>query len=489
MNWTLIVAGQRTGAAEEPPGVVRGEGSGSSLAHSRRGRRAADMPGLRARALFRDLGSRTFSSGTLPDSPDPIRAELFSADRLEQHAESVAAQRVLAEGGSGRPLSPRVRDSGRVLLRCYRDARRGDPRGRRDHPGRGVARRQLPRRGRRPPTRSARICRRDSTASCRSSREGPLAGLSARARARLDVRRPHRQPLRAARRSSASSGRFQRVQPLTIGELWAVPDRPPARARWRTCGGSPSRSSRAARRGSTRTRSRTSSSGSADSRPASRLPSASRPPPCRRPSPCSSSSGCATRIPSPTPALRAGSSERLAAVGHVARRARARRASAPGGDERDRPQRDHEHADDGDVRLGEFFESVSLVDEVLRAESDFGAMDFATRDRYRHAIEDLARGSGRSELEVAQEAIAGEAGRAERPAGRPRSPGRGSRLLPHLEGPSRPRDGDSAIASRYGSGCCAPTWRARPRATSGTIGIVTAFALWRSLSRSRTPRA
>ena len=31
-------------------------------------------------------------------------------------------------------------------------------------------------------------------------------------------------------------------------------------------------------------------------------------------------------------------------------------------------------------------ESVSLVDEALRAESDFAAMDFKTRDRYRHAI-------------------------------------------------------------------------------------------------------
>ena len=41
----------------------------------------------------------------------------------------------------------------------------------------------------------------------------------------------------------------------------------------------------------------------------------------------------------------------------------------------------------------EFFESVSLVDRILRAESEFGAMDFATRDRYRKAIEDLARGS------------------------------------------------------------------------------------------------
>ncbi|MGH7318695.1 MAG: glucoamylase family protein, partial [Candidatus Rokuibacteriota bacterium] len=54
----------------------------------------------------------------------------------------------------------------------------------------------------------------------------------------------------------------------------------------------------------------------------------------------------------------------------------------------------------------EFFESISLVDEALRAASHFGAMDFATRDRYRHEIEDLARSSKRSELDVAQQAIA-----------------------------------------------------------------------------------
>ena len=40
-----------------------------------------------------------------------------------------------------------------------------------------------------------------------------------------------------------------------------------------------------------------------------------------------------------------------------------------------------------------FFESVSLVDQVLSDESNFAAMDFATRDAYRHAIEDLSRGS------------------------------------------------------------------------------------------------
>ncbi len=42
----------------------------------------------------------------------------------------------------------------------------------------------------------------------------------------------------------------------------------------------------------------------------------------------------------------------------------------------------------------EFFESVSLVDEVLHAGPSYAAMDFATRDAYRHAVEELARGSG-----------------------------------------------------------------------------------------------
>jgi cyclic beta-1,2-glucan synthetase len=52
-----------------------------------------------------------------------------------------------------------------------------------------------------------------------------------------------------------------------------------------------------------------------------------------------------------------------------------------------------------------FFEEISLVDQVLRDGSEFGTMDFATRDSYRHAIEDLARGSKRSEIEVAERAV------------------------------------------------------------------------------------
>ena len=52
----------------------------------------------------------------------------------------------------------------------------------------------------------------------------------------------------------------------------------------------------------------------------------------------------------------------------------------------------------------QFVESVSLVDAILRERSSFGAMDFATRDRYRHAVEELARDSGLTELEIARRA-------------------------------------------------------------------------------------
>ncbi|MDO8435058.1 MAG: protein ndvB, partial [Candidatus Binatus sp.] len=53
----------------------------------------------------------------------------------------------------------------------------------------------------------------------------------------------------------------------------------------------------------------------------------------------------------------------------------------------------------------EFFESVSLVDETLRAGSDFANMDFPTRDRYRRAIENLARGSKHSEIDVVRKVL------------------------------------------------------------------------------------
>ncbi|HSL25409.1 MAG TPA: glucoamylase family protein, partial [Acidimicrobiia bacterium] len=51
---------------------------------------------------------------------------------------------------------------------------------------------------------------------------------------------------------------------------------------------------------------------------------------------------------------------------------------------------------------GDFVEGVSLVDRALATESSYGEMSFATRDRYRHAIEDLSKGSGTPELDIAR---------------------------------------------------------------------------------------
>lgn len=59
-----------------------------------------------------------------------------------------------------------------------------------------------------------------------------------------------------------------------------------------------------------------------------------------------------------------------------------------------------------DIDWADLFESVSLVDETLSAGGAFATMDFPTRNLYRSAIEQLARGSRFSELEIADRAMA-----------------------------------------------------------------------------------
>jgi cyclic beta-1,2-glucan glucanotransferase len=56
------------------------------------------------------------------------------------------------------------------------------------------------------------------------------------------------------------------------------------------------------------------------------------------------------------------------------------------------------------VDWSEFFESVSLVEQALRNGSRVAEMDFPTRDRYRHAVEDLSRRTDLTEIEVAERA-------------------------------------------------------------------------------------
>ncbi len=75
-----------------------------------------------------------------------------------------------------------------------------------------------------------------------------------------------------------------------------------------------------------------------------------------------------------------------------------------------------------ELEWSDFFESVSLVDAALRAGSDFAQMDFATRNLYRSAIEELCRGSKLTELEVARATLNAASNGADT-TGRQRDPG------------------------------------------------------------------
>jgi cellobiose phosphorylase len=54
-----------------------------------------------------------------------------------------------------------------------------------------------------------------------------------------------------------------------------------------------------------------------------------------------------------------------------------------------------------------FFESVSLVEQVLHRDpaAVYGRMDFASRDRYRHAVEEIAEPTGHGQLSVALKSV------------------------------------------------------------------------------------
>jgi cellobiose phosphorylase len=61
----------------------------------------------------------------------------------------------------------------------------------------------------------------------------------------------------------------------------------------------------------------------------------------------------------------------------------------------------------GAIDWRDFVEATSVVDHTLRNDPVlvYGSMDFATRDRYRHAVEEIARHSPMSEDEVAHKAV------------------------------------------------------------------------------------
>ncbi|MHB8381389.1 MAG: GH36-type glycosyl hydrolase domain-containing protein [Candidatus Binataceae bacterium] len=368
------------------------------------------------------------SAAFTTNADEPILAELFGIERLEQHAESLAAaQPVTMNPKTGRQLATRLRDNGKVLLAAYRsiaaairEERAITPaaewlvdnfhvveeqiREIRDDLPRGYYR-QLPKLA-----------------------DGPLEGYPrvfgiawafvAHTDSRFD-------PEMLAKFVQA----YQRVQPLAIGELWAVAItlrivlvENLRRSAERIVNG------RAARRHADLLANRLLGVGGRKAEPAEtvlkgldqmRLPRAFAVELVQR---------LRDQDPKITPAL-LWLDRRLHEQGTTA-------------DESVNEEHHVQGAANVTVRnvitsmrfmsavdWAKFFESVSQVDAVLRANSNFAAMDFPTRDLYRHAIEELSRGARRTEIDIAQLAIAA-AKRAE-----PEGPGRDGAMVRREQDP------------------------------------------------------
>ena len=335
---------------------------------------------------------------------ETIRAELFSVERLEQHAESLAAaQLVVTDPEEGRPLIPRVLENGRVLLEYYRATARAIQHEQAITPAAEwfvdnffIVEEQLREiRDDLPPGFYRKL---PKLASGHLEGFPRVFGVAWAFVAHNDSRFD---PEVLRRFVSA----YQRVQPLTIGELWAVAItlRIVLVENLRRVAERIVRSRNARVEADILADRVLGTAGQTAVSPAAVLRRFENKPLER-----SFAVQLVQRLrdldPKVGPIL-VWLDERLAAQGTTA-------------DEIVRAEHQEQAAMSVTVRniitsmrltsafdWEEFFESVSLVDEVLRSGSNFGEMDFATRDYYRHAIEDLSRGSGRSEIEVAQRAV------------------------------------------------------------------------------------
>ena len=350
---------------------------------------------------------------------EPIRAELFSVERLEQHAESLAAaQTVTTDSDDGRPLIPRVAENGRVLLEYYRATAKAIQEEHSITPAAEwlvdnfyIVEEQL--REIRDDLPVGFYRKLPKLASGHLEGYPRVFGVAWAFVAHTDSRfEPD------VLRGFVSA--YQRVQPLTIGELWAVAItlRVVLVENLRRIAERLLLSGRAREAADVLADSLLGTGGQAMVSPASVLREFEKKP-LERAFAVQLVQRLRDLDPKVGPVL-VWLDERLAAQGTTA-------------DEIVRAEHQQQAAMTVTVRniitsmrlMSEFdwqafFESVSLVDKVLRDGSNFADMDFATRDYYRHAIEDLSRGSQHSEIEVAERALhRAKRARAERTDGQP----------------------------------------------------------------------
>jgi cyclic beta-1,2-glucan synthetase len=349
-----------------------------------------------------------------PEIEEPIRAELFSLERLEEHAESLAAAQTVTSGSDeGLPLLPRVVENGRVLIEYYRATAQAISREQAITPAAEwlvdnfyIVEEQLREiRDDLPPGFYRKL---PKVASGHLKGYPRVFGVAWAFVAHTDSRFDPD----ALRRFLAA---YQRVQPLTIGELWAVAItlRVVLVENLRRLAESIVQSRGARQEADALADSLLGTGGRSALSPDTVLRKFEKKPLDR-----AFAVQLVQRLrdldPKVGPIL-LWLDERLAAQGSTA-------------DEIVRAEHQDQAAMSVTVRniitsmrlmsafdWQEFFESVSLVDEVLRNGSNFGTMDFATRDHYRHAIEALSRGSDYSEIEIAERAVQ----RAKKARGRP----------------------------------------------------------------------
>ena len=335
---------------------------------------------------------------------DPIRAELFSVERLEEHARSLAAaQPVTPKAAKGNPLAGRLVDNEAVLLHAYRTIAKAISEERAITPAAEwlvdnyhVVERQI------------RDIRSDLPPGYYRQlpklAEGPFAGYPrvlgvawafvAHTDSRFD-------PEILARYVRA----YQEVQPLTIGELWAVAItlrivlvENLRRLAERMV------HSRTSREEADNLADRLLGAGGYTAEPVPVVLAGYR----RAQLPDAFAVQLVHRLRDQDPRIMPALTwldQRLAAQGTTA----------------DAVVRD-EHQRQGaatvtvrniitsmrmisDVDWTELFERISFVDDVLAGAGAFPDMDFSTRNLYRSAIEELARGSDRTEIEIARRAV------------------------------------------------------------------------------------
>src|SRR3984885_12844805 len=334
---------------------------------------------------------------------EPIRAELFSVERLEQHAESLAAaQTVTTDSDDGRPLIPRVAENGRVLLEYYRGTAKAIQQEHAITPAAEwlvdnfyIVEEQL--REIRDDLPVGFYRKLPKLASGHLEGYPRVFGVAWAFVAHTDSRfEPD-----LLRRFVNS---YQRVQPLTTGELWAlaITLRVVLVENLRKLADSIVRSRRAREEAD---RLVDGLLGTGD------LPTIS-PIVLRRFEDEPLERAFAVQLvqrlrdldPKVGPIL-LWLDKRLDAQGTTS-------------DEIVRAEHQDQTASTVTVRnvitsmrlmsafdWHEFFETISMVDAVLREDSLFDEMDFPARDNYRHAIEKLSRGSKHSEIEIARRAL------------------------------------------------------------------------------------